>query len=99
MTRKSSHFDCRFVNDPSSHVFDGAALPLHERHPALPVRLRDDVIAIGEPAGEDRHRQRILDQPLDRPLQRARAVRGIEPVLGREVDRDLPVGEQVSADG
>ncbi len=69
---------------------------------SLPVRPHDDRVAVDELALEHGHRQRILNQPLDRPLERPRAERRIVAFLGehalrlgRHLERDLALGEQL----
>src|SRR5437867_196746 len=69
----------------------------------LPVRAGrdDDGVAFGEPALEHREGERILNQLLDRPLERTRPEGWIVALLGehalrfrRHLERDLAVGEQ-----
>src|SRR3954470_5206343 len=75
---------------------------LPEGQLALGIAIDDDVIALVELALEHRQRQRILQQPLNRPLEWPRAERGIVP-LGREhlprrrrqLERETALGEKL----
>src|SRR4051812_15303628 len=75
---------------------------LPEGQLALWIAIDDDVIALVELALEHRQRQRILQQPLNRPLEWPRAERGIVP-LGREhlprrrcqLERETALGEKL----
>src|SRR6266566_10039866 len=67
------------------------------------VRVDADRVALTEVALEQPQRERVLDEPLDRPLQRPRAVRGIPARLRDELlrrvgqlDLQAPVGEPVA---
>src|SRR5438128_3607535 len=75
------------------------SVPFAERE--LPVRSYPDLdgIALDEFPLENRHRQRILKQPLYRSLERTRAERGIVTFsrdhlsrLRSQLDLELPVG-------
>src|ERR1700694_2877099 len=72
-----------------------------ERQLALRVALDDDVISLAEPALENRKCERVLQQSLDCPLERARAegwvvtFRGQDlPRFRRQLEREFPVAEQ-----
>src|ERR1700682_5673150 len=72
-----------------------------ERQLALGVALQNDVISLVEFALEYCEREGILQQPLDCPLERTRAKRGVVPFCGkhlarfrRQLERQLPVREQ-----
>src|SRR2546422_11145735 len=69
-----------------------------KRRFGLPLSLKDDALITGvddhrvprtKAAPKELIRQLILDQPLDRPPQRPRAERGIEPFLGQQILRRL----------
>src|SRR6185295_11314399 len=68
---------------------------------ALRIPVDHDVVAFAELPFQNRHRQRILQQALDRALQWARAKRRIIafggqhfPRRGRELERELSFAEQ-----
>src|SRR5438105_169799 len=46
-----------------------------------------DRVALAEASLEERRRERVLHQPLERPLQRTRAVGRIPPGLGQQLLR------------
>src|SRR5690349_25104471 len=69
---------------------------------AVRVHIDDDGVAVIEAAVEDGHREWVLDQPLDRPLERASAERRIVALLGEDMLRvgsyengNLAIGEQL----
>ena len=75
------------------------ALAFRERQ-LVAARVDDDRVALGELALEHAQRQRVEHPPLDRPLQRPRAIGRIIPFLHEEVlrrvgqlDLDLPIGQ------
>src|SRR5205814_9809437 len=71
----------RSCESPTTKV-PASFLPEHER-PVAGVGL--DPVAIGELTVEQAKRQLVLDLLLDEPLQRTRAVRGIEATLCQEL--------------
>jgi hypothetical protein len=46
-------------------------------------------VALGQLARQQQHRQPVLDQALDRPLERSRAVNGIPAALGEKLSRGV----------
>src|SRR4051812_24856375 len=77
-----------------------ACLP--ESQLALWITIDDDVIPLGETALQNGERQRILEQPLNRPLERARPERrivafGCQDLTGRrcQLERQTPLAEQL----
>src|SRR5437763_3892451 len=73
---------------------------LRERESAVGSDVDDDVVAVDELALQHAHRQRLDQVLLDGPLERPRAVDGVEALashqlLGRlsELQRDLALGE------
>src|SRR5919108_1577698 len=69
---------------------------------AVATDANEDVIALAKPTLEHSERERILNEPLNRSLQRTRAKRGIVPFLRDEtarlrgeLDRHLSLREQL----
>src|SRR5688572_7541322 len=102
------YLSCSAIGD----VSDGSTPPLPrckrglaglgECELTLGVDADDDVISLREPSLEHSHRQRILEQALDRPLQRTCTERRIValrrqyfPGSGCQLQTQLPVGEQL----
>src|SRR5581483_1967333 len=64
------------------------------------MRVHEDGVALLALAGENILRARVEDETLDRALERPRSIGGVEALLrderlrvGRELERDLPLGQ------
>src|SRR6185312_1807289 len=73
-----------------------------ERQPARAVDSNTNRVALDEATFQHRHRERVLEQTLDRPLERPRTERSIVALvrevvlrLGSEIDRQLAIGQQL----
>src|SRR5262245_41746557 len=92
LNRSGSSYRGFFVRD----------LGLREGDLAIGTFGRHDVVALVELTTEDRERQRILNQPLNRPLERSCAIRRVVTFrcqrmlrLGRQLERELPLRKEL----